>query len=439
MKVLLAALVYIPSITALTRIQLARFPSIKTTLRQSGGLKDFWTDHEPDSFAQKYTRCFPSVTNLSAGLTKERLYDYMNAQYYGEVSIGTPPQTFTVVFDTGSSNFWLPSIYCSSDACRCHRMFKPFLSQSYAFGGQVFSLEYGTGSLMCIASREKVQIGNITIENQDFGESVLEPGLTFVLAKFDGVMGLAYPSLSVLNAVPVFDNMIKQRLIQKPVFSFLLNRGGDAKNGGELIFGGIDHSLYNGSILWVPVTRKKYWQIRMNNVKIQGKIVACKRGCDAIIDSGTSLITGPFSQIKRIQENIGAVPTHAGEGSPTRSPRANCREGRGTGEGPCGLQSAGGARASLRERRGFSVDCRRLSSLPPVTFTIKQQEFTLTSEQYVLKDTTGRQSLCISGFQVMDIGTGNAQTWILGDVFIAAIYCIFDRGNDQVGLAHRVG
>uniref|UniRef100_A0A8D2IYJ6 Peptidase A1 domain-containing protein n=1 Tax=Varanus komodoensis TaxID=61221 RepID=A0A8D2IYJ6_VARKO len=383
-----------------SRIQLARFPSIKTTLRQSGGLKDFWTDHEPDSFAQKYTRCFPSVTNLSAGLTKERLYDYMNAQYYGEVSIGTPPQTFTVVFDTGSSNFWLPSIYCSSDACRCHRMFKPFLSQSYAFGGQVFSLEYGTGSLMCIASREKVQIGNITIENQDFGESVLEPGLTFVLAKFDGVMGLAYPSLSVLNAVPVFDNMIKQRLIQKPVFSFLLNRGGDAKNGGELIFGGIDHSLYNGSILWVPVTRKKYWQIRMNNVKIQGKIVACKRGCDAIIDSGTSLITGPFSQIKRIQENIGAVPTHAGE---------------------------------------FSVDCRRLSSLPPVTFTIKQQEFTLTSEQYVLKDTTGRQSLCISGFQVMDIGTGNAQTWILGDVFIAAIYCIFDRGNDQVGLAHRVG
>lgn len=62
------------------------------------------------------------------------------------------------------------------------------------------------------------------MEAQDFGESVFEPGTTFVFAQFDGVLGLAYPSLAVGSGLPVFDNMIKQKLIEEPVFSFILNR-----------------------------------------------------------------------------------------------------------------------------------------------------------------------------------------------------------------------
>ena len=102
-----------------------------------------------------------------------------------------------------------------------------------------------------------------------------------------------------------------QGLVAENVFSFWLNRdaaaGGDGE-GGEIVLGGVDPDHFVGKHTWLNVTREGYWQIAMDDVKLGGVSVGqCgRKGCAAIVDTGTSLLAGPTKVVEALNKRIGA-------------------------------------------------------------------------------------------------------------------------------------
>ena len=126
------------------------------------------------------------------------LKNYMDAQYFGEIGVGTPPQNFTVIFDTGSSNLWVPSSKCYfSVACYFHPKYKSSGSSTYRKNGKSADIHYGTGAISGFFSEDHIRVGDLVVKDQEFIEATKEPGLTFLMAKFDGILGLGFQEISV--------------------------------------------------------------------------------------------------------------------------------------------------------------------------------------------------------------------------------------------------
>ncbi|RDW86581.1 Vacuolar aspartyl protease (Proteinase A) [Aspergillus mulundensis] len=317
--------------------------------------------------------------------------NFMNAQYFSEIELGTPPQSFKVVLDTGSSNLWVPSSECGSIACYLHQKFDSSSSSTYKKNGTEFAIKYGSGSLSGFVSKDNLKIGDLKVTGQDFAEATNEPGLAFAFGRFDGILGLGFDTISVNKIVPPFYNMIHQGLLDEPVFAFYL---GDANKEGDssvATFGGIDKSHYEGELIKIPLRRKAYWEVDLDAVAL-GDEVAELDNTGVILDTGTSLIALPSNLAEMINAQIGAKKGFTGQ---------------------------------------YSIDCAKRGSLPDLTFTLTGHNFTIGPYDYTLEV----QGSCISAFMGMDFPEPVGPLAILGDAFLRKWYSVYDLGNSAVGLA----
>ncbi|XP_063308516.1 renin [Pelobates fuscus] len=371
------------------RISLKRMPSIRETLRDMG---------------VKLTDVFPEMKLMASGnkiftnkTAPTELTNYLDTQYFGEIKIGSPPQTFKVVFDTGSANMWVPSRSCSPlySACVSHNQYDSSKSQTYIKNGTGFSIQYGSGGVKGFLSQDLVIVAEIPVI-QVFAEATALPALPFIFARFDGVLGMGFPNQAIDGITPVFDQIVSEGVLEKEVFSVYYNRDIHLMKGGEIILGGSDSEYYTGSFDYLELEKKGYWQISMKGVSVGADLLFCKDGCLAAIDTGASYITGPAGSVSVLMKAIGATELAEGQ---------------------------------------YIVDCDKVSQLPDISFHMGGKKYTLKGPAYILQQSQFGEEVCSVTFSALDIPPPTGPLWILGATFIGQYYTEFDRRNNRIGFA----
>lgn len=317
------------------------------------------------------------------------LRNYKNTQYVGVISVGNPPQSVPVIFDTGSGNLWVTSSLCKSFACASHPSYNRGESSDFKKIGLGVQVQFGTGRIQGQINQDTFTLGNIKIPGQKFGEILKEEGAVFQAGKFSGILGLAYPKMAAYGIVPVFDNIINQKLLKHNIMSFYYSVNENTE--GEITLGYIDQNRFKGKLSYYPVIDKFYWTIKLDDIRLGKKslgLCSDSDACRAIVDTGTSLITGPTRDLMKVLKAI-----------------------------------------------TVENDCRNYETSDPLVFVFNGDEYKLNVPDYIMKKEAGGRKFCRAMMMPLDVPFPHGPAWILGDVFMQKFYTVFNRDRNAVGFA----
>mmetsp|Transcript_16459 Transcript_16459/g.36373 ORF Transcript_16459/g.36373 Transcript_16459/m.36373 type:complete len:374 (+) Transcript_16459:113-1234(+) len=326
----------------------------------------------------------------------------MVSEYYGRVTVGTPPQEFTVIFDTGSGNLLIPSKKCTDEPCKSHHTYDDTASQTAVQiaaadspdtpvgndGRDEVTITFGTGTVTGLYVKDNVCIGTVCAMT-DVVKAIEESDDPFSVVPFDGILGLSLPEMSEAPAFNVFHTFVQSKVLKNDVFAVFFGEGDSEQS--SITFGGHDESKMGGPLTWVDVSVPGYWQVAMEDIVVNGKqqhLCPGGKACQVAVDTGTSLLAAPSETI-----------------------------------------------AALTPVLNVSQDCSNFDSLPTFGFQVGDQQLNLQPSEYVDKYSSFG---CKLALMTLDVPPPKGPLFVFGDPFLRKFYTVYDKnpgGTPRVGFA----
>ncbi|KAF9434235.1 Vacuolar protease A [Entomortierella beljakovae] len=237
--------------------------------------------------------------------------------YTGTIQLGTPPQSFQVIFDTGSEMIVITSDQCQGATCgtmdhyKCETCTKTPYTYNITYGDGT----WGAGPIVA----DTVSIGGLTIKDQqilDVTMSALD--LSAYGPHVSGLVGLM-PLSPIQNAIPPLQTIYNDKLLDMNVFSVYLTISTKNGEGGTFLFGGIDKTKYTGELNQVSIStgigsKRGMWYVDADGAFTGDIPVSGYTTSPWLFDTGTSFIAVPASFAKAFHANIpGAAYSEANQ------------------------------------------------------------------------------------------------------------------------------
>lgn len=347
-------------------------------------------------------RSIRRATSSSISITNQNI----DSSYFASVNIGTPPQTFNIILDTGSADLWVADTGCTQ-CPRSTQLFDPTKSSSFQASNSGTTIKYGSGQVSGQIAQDAVSMGGFNISNQQFlAVNTLSSGL--LSGSVGGILGLAFQTIAATGAKPFWEAQADAGQLTTPEMSFFLTRfNGNTsatalEPGGTFTLGGTDPTWYTGNIEFLNLNAASFWMLSVAGVTVQGNSVPITTGNSALaaIDTGTTLIGGPTNDVRAIWNAVGGT---AIQGTP------------GFFQFPCNT----------------NVN---------VSISFGGQSWPINPQDMNIGQVSAGSSQCVGAIFDLTLGsnipsTGANPTWVVGATFLKNVYSVFRSNPPSVGFA----